>query len=72
MAAKVTPEEMSVILVKKILNLRDAAALMGRSEKTIRNRLSEIPHYYGPFGVMFKREEIESFICQVECKPHTL
>ena len=57
---------------KNILNVKEAAMLVGRSEKTIRNRLSEIPHYYGPFGVYFKRDELESFLCQVKCMPKTL
>lgn len=57
---------------KNLLSVREAAVLMDRSEKTVRNRLSEIPHYYGPFGVYFKRNELENWLCQVECKPQTL
>lgn len=72
MATKVTPEEIALILSKNILNVHEAAVLMGRSEKTIRNRISEIPHYYGPFGVFFKRTELESWLCQVKCTPTTI
>ena len=72
MARKATPEEMSLILSKNIINVHEAAVLMGRSEKTVRNRIAEIPHYYGPLGVMFKRDELEAWLCQVKCTPQTV
>lgn len=72
MAPKATPEEMALINSKTILNVREAALLMGRCEKTIRNRINEIPHYYGPLGVVFKREELENWLCPVKCTPQAL
>ena len=63
-------EQTALLAAKNVLSLKEAAKLMGRSEKTIRNRLDEIPHYYGPLGLMFKRDELESWMCQVECKPN--
>lgn len=72
MARKATPEEIALILSKNILNVHEAAVLMGRSEKTVRNRIDEIPHYYGPLGVMFKRDELEAWLCQVKCTPQTV
>jgi len=65
-------EEISIILSKNILNVHEASVLMGRSEKTVRNRLNEIPHYCGPLGVMFKRDELEAWLCQVKCTPQTI
>ena len=62
-------EQTALLASKNVLSLKEAAQLMGKSEKTIRNRLNEIPHYYGPFGVRFKRDELESWMCQVKCKP---
>lgn len=72
MEAKTTPEEMALIQAKNILNVREAAMLMGRSEKTVRNRLSEIPHYAGPLGPMFKRKELEAWLCPIKCLPRTV
>ena len=51
------------------MNIKEAARFMGRSEKTVRNRLKEIPHYYGPLGVVFKRKELEDWMCQIKCNP---
>lgn len=65
-------EEMTLLAAKNVLSVRDVALLTGRSEKTIRNRLDEIPHYRGGTGIVFKRSEIESWMCQVECKPTRL
>ena len=62
-------EKLSLLAAKNVLSVKEAALLLGRSEKTIRNRLDEIPHYYGPLGVTFKREELESWMCQVKCRP---
>ena len=64
-------EQTALLAAKNVLSLKEAAQIMGRSEKTVRNRLDEIPHYYGPLGVMFKRNELENWLCQVECKPIT-
>ena len=62
-------EELTLLGAKKVLSIKDVALLLGRSEKTIRNRLNEIPHYYGGTGLVFKRDEIEAWQCQVQCKP---
>lgn len=62
-------ERLSLLAAKNVLSVKDAALLMGRSEKTVRNRLDEIPHYYGPMGVTFKREELETWMCKVKCDP---
>ena len=62
-------EQMTLLAAKNVLSVRDVALLTGRSEKTIRNRLDEIPHYRGGTGIVFKRNEVESWMCQVECKP---
>lgn len=62
-------ERLSLLSAKNVLSIKEAALLLGRSEKTIRNRLNEIPHYYGGTGLVFKRDEIEAWQCQVECKP---
>ena len=57
---------------RNILTIKEAADLLGRSEKTVRNRINEIPHYYGPMGVRFKRDELESWLCEVKCSPINL
>jgi len=54
---------------KRLLTVKEAAAFLCCSEKTIRNRLSEIPHYNGPLGIRFKSEELESWACAVKCTP---
>jgi len=62
-------EELTALAAKNILNIKDASVILGRSEKTIRNRLEEIPHYYGPLGLMFRRDELENWMCAVKCQP---
>lgn len=62
-------EEMTLLAAKNVLSLREAALLLGRSEKTIRNRLDEIPHYYGGTGLAFRRDELENWQCKVKCNP---
>ena len=62
-------EEMTLLAAKNVLSIREAALLLGRSEKTIRNRLDEIPHYYGGTGLAFRRDELESWQCKVKCNP---
>lgn len=61
--------DIRLLSVKNVLSLKEAALLMGRCEKTIRNRLDEIPHYYGPMGVVFRKDELEAYMCQVKCTP---
>lgn len=65
-------EQMTLLAAKNVLSVKEAALLLGRSEKTIRNRLDEIPHYYGPMGITFRRQELEDWMCQVRHEPITL
>ena len=62
-------EEMAALAAKNVISIKEAAILIGRSEKTIRNRLDEIPHYYGGTGLVFRRDELEQWQCQVKCTP---
>lgn len=62
-------ELMTILAAKNVLDIHDMALLLKRSEKTIRNRLNEIPHYYGPMGLAFKKDEVEAWLCKVELKP---
>jgi len=62
-------ERLTLLGAKNVLSVKEAALLLGRSEKTIRNRLDEIPHYYGGTGLAFRRDEIEAWQCQVKCSP---
>ena len=65
-------EQMTLLAAKNVLSVKEAALLLGRSEKTIRNRIDEIPHYYGPMGITFRRQELEDWMCQVKCSPITI
>ena len=62
-------ESLSLLAAKNVLNVNDVALLLGRSPKTIRNNINEIPHYRNGSGIWFKREEIEAWQCQVKCTP---
>ena len=62
-------EALAALAAKNVLSVSDVAQLTGRSVKTIRNRLDEIPHYNGPMGVCFDRGEIESWMKAVKCQP---
>ena len=55
-------EQMTLLAAKRILSVSDVALLTGRSEKTIRNRLNEIPHFHGPLGVAVRREDLEQWM----------
>lgn len=55
-------EALTSIISKNVLTLKEAAILLGRSEKTIRRRLPEIPHCNGPMGLVFKRSELEGWM----------
>lgn len=57
-------EGLVLLGVKKVLSVKEAALLLGRSEKTIRNRINEIPHYVGGTGIVFRREDLEAWQCQ--------
>ena len=65
-------ERMALIGAKNVLSLKEAAMLIGRSEKTLRNNLEKYPHYYGGAGLVFRRDELEAWMCQVKCKPQTI
>lgn len=56
---------------KTIITIKEAAAIASRSVKTIRNRLNEIPHYAGPLGIYFRRDEFERWLLQVKVLPET-
>ena len=62
-------EKLTLLAAKNVLNVEDVALLMGRSPKTIRNIIGEIPHYKNGRGVWFKRDEVEQYLCQVKCTP---
>lgn len=58
-----------LLAVKNVLSVKEAAMLMGRSERTIRNKMDEIPHYDGPMGIVFRRDELEAYMCQEKFTP---
>lgn len=62
-------EKFALLGAKSVLSVKDVALLLGKSEKTVRNNVSEIPHYRNGHGIWFKREEIEAWQCQVKCTP---
>ena len=62
-------ERMALLGAKNVLSIKDASLLLGKSEKTIRNHLDEIPHYYGGTGLCFRRDELEAWQCKVRCTP---
>lgn len=62
-------EALALLGAKSVLSVKDVALLLGKSEKTIRNNVSNIPHYRNGHGIWFKREEIEAWQCQVKCTP---
>lgn len=66
-----TLQKVSALILcnKDVLSIKEAAILLGRSEKTIRNRLEQIPHYRGGTGIVFKRKELEEWQCQKKYKP---
>lgn len=62
-------ENYARLAAKNVFSVKELALYLGKSEKTIRNRLDEIPHYRGSDGITFRREEIEAWQCQVKCTP---
>lgn len=62
-------ESLALLGAKNVLSVKDAALLTGRSEKTIRNNLRNIPHYVGPMGVCFDRSELEAWMKEVRRTP---
>lgn len=62
-------EALALLSAKNVFSVKDVALLTGKTEKTIRNRLGEIPHFRGPLGVAFRRDELEKWMCQVSITP---
>lgn len=62
-------ERLALLGAKNILTIKDVALLLGKSEKTIRNIIDEIPHYRNGHGIYFKREEVEAWQCQAHFIP---
>ena len=64
-------ERLTLLAAKNVLTVDDLALLLGRSPKTIRNQIDEYPHYKNGKSVYFRKDEIESFLCQVKHTPIT-
>ncbi|MBQ3813633.1 MAG: DNA-binding protein [Bacteroidales bacterium] len=62
-------ESLTLLAAKRVLSVKDVALLTGRSEKSIRNRLPEIPHFRGPMGICFDRSTVENWMMQVKITP---
>ncbi len=62
-------EQLTLLSQKTVLSVKDAARLTGRTEKSIRNRLPEIPHYKGPMGICILRTDLEQYMCAVKIVP---
>lgn len=62
-------ERLTLLAAKNVLTVEDLALLIGRSPKTIRNQVDQFPHYKNGRNVYFRKDEIESFLCQVKCTP---
>lgn len=64
-------EALTVLAAKNVLSVKDAALLTGRTEKSIRNRLPEIPHNKGPMGVVIARKDFEEWLLGVSITPES-
>jgi len=63
-------ESLTLLAAKNVLSVDDVAMLTGRSAKTIRNQMNEMPHYKAPNGrVYFRRDEVEDWMCSVKVTP---
>ena len=62
-------ESYALLGAKRVLSVKDVALLTGRTEKSIRNRLPEIPHYKGPMGICFDRDAVERWMLAVKVTP---
>lgn len=62
-------ERLTLLAAKNVLTVDDLALLIGRSPKTIRNQIDEFPHYKNGKSVYFRKDEIESYLCQVKHTP---
>lgn len=62
-------ERLTLLAAKNVLTVEDLALLIGRSPKTIRNQIDNYPHYKNGKSVYFRKDEIESYLCQVKHTP---
>lgn len=62
-------ERLTLLAAKNVLTVEDLALLIGRSPKTIRNQIDVYPHYKNGKSVYFRKDEIESYLCQVKHSP---
>ncbi len=62
-------EALTLLAAKNVLTVADLALLLGKSEKTIRNRIDSYPHYKNGKSVYFKRDEVEDSLLKVKCTP---
>ena len=62
-------ERLTLLAAKNVLTVEDLALLIGRSPKTIRNQVDQHPHYKNGKSVYFRKDEIESYLCQVKHTP---
>ena len=58
-------KQLALLGAKNVLTINDVALLIGKSPKTVRNMVDEIPHYRNGHGIWFKRQEVEAWQCQV-------
>lgn len=59
-------KQLTLLGAKNVLSVNDVAFLLGKSPKTVRNMVDEIPHYRNGHGIWFKRSEVEAWQCQVK------
>lgn len=59
-------ETLTLLGAKNVLTIKDVALLLGKSPRTIRNIVDELPHYRNGHGIWFKKSEIEAWQCQVK------
>ncbi len=62
-------EKLTLLGAKSVLSVSDVALLLNKSEKTVYNIASEIPHFRNGHGIWFRREDVEAWQCQVRCTP---
>ncbi len=62
-------ERLTLLAAKNVLTVDDLALLIGSSPKTIRNQIDDYPHYKNGKSVYFRKDEIESYLCQVKHTP---
>ena len=65
-------ERLALLGAKNVLTIDDVALLIGKSAKTVRNIVDELPHYRNGHGIWFRRDEIEAWQCQVQHKVMSL